>query len=88
MNGSPSQVDVVPSSDEVAASQQITVVPQREGRLYLNVSGSIETETGPMIRATAIPIQVRRAPREQQANGEVRALPNGDTVVSMPLEQD
>lgn len=82
------QVEVVPSSDEVAASQQITLVPQREGRLYLNVSGSIETEAGSMIRAMAIPIQVGSAPREQQVNGEVQIMPDGDTVVSMPAEQD
>ena len=82
------KVEVSPSSDDVPAQQQITVVPQREGRLYLNVSGSIETENGPMIRATAIPIQVGSAPREQQVNGETQEMPDGETVISMPAEEN
>lgn len=78
------EVEVTPSSEEVAASQQITVVPQREGRLYLNVSGSIETEAGPLIRATAIPIQVSRAPRPQQVDAEVGT----DDELSSPADQN
>ena len=64
------KVELSPSSDGTPARQQITVVPQREGRLYLNVSGSIETPDGTVIRAAAIPIQVGSSRREQAVNGE------------------
>ena len=49
------RVEVTLSAEDAPARQQVIVVPQREGRLYLNVAGSIETEAGTMIRAAAIP---------------------------------
>ncbi len=71
------QVEVTPSSDAVAARQQIIVVPQREGRLYLNVSGSVETTDGTLIQASAIPIQVASAPRSGQPSEAEEQTPEG-----------
>jgi hypothetical protein len=68
-------------------AQQITVVPQREGRLYLNVSAEIETATGTMIKTTSIPIQVGSAPPELETNGALIETEEGETVVSMPASQ-
>ena len=68
-------------------SQQITVVPQREGRLYLNVSAEIATADGTMLKSTSIPIQVGSAPPELETNGELVETPEGETVISMPANQ-
>jgi hypothetical protein len=68
-------------------SQQITVVPQREGRLYLNVSAEIETADGTMLKSTSIPIQVGSAPPDLKTNGELVETPEGETVISMPANQ-
>ena len=56
------QVEVRPDPNGAVARQQVTVVPQREGRLFLNVSGTLQGDSGPVIRAAAIPIQVSAAP--------------------------
>lgn len=66
--------------------QQITVIPQREGRLYLNVSAEIETPDGTMMRTVAIPIQVGSAPPDLEVNGELVETEDGEVVVSMPAE--
>jgi hypothetical protein len=39
-------VSLVPIGDEAYSAEQVTVIPQREGRLYLNVSAEIDTEIG------------------------------------------
>lgn len=70
------------------ASQQVTVIPQREGRLYLNVTAEIETESGAMIKAIAVPIQVGNAPPEREVNGELKEDAEGDAIVSMPADDN
>lgn len=68
--------------------QQVAVVPQREGRLYLNVSAEVQTAGGSMIKSMAIPIQVGSAPQQPRTNGELKTGPDGETVISMPAEQN
>ncbi len=60
--------------------QQVRVIPMREGRLYLNVSASIETERGSMSTVTAIPIQVGDAPRVLERNGETQTDAEGNLI--------
>jgi hypothetical protein len=60
--------------------QQVTIIPQREGRFYLNVSASLETEDGTISTVTAIPIQVGTGSRELQPHGEVQTDENGEAV--------
>jgi len=59
--------------------QQVTVVPQREGRLYINVSAEVQTPGGSMIKSMAIPIRVGSAPVPRQINGELKQGPDGET---------
>ena len=68
--------------------QQVAVVPQREGRLYINVSAEVQTPGGPMIKSMAIPIQVGNAPVQPQINGELKEGPDGETVISMPAQEN
>lgn len=70
------------------STQQLAVVPQREGRVYVNVSAEVQTPGGSMIRSLAIPIKVGEAPEQATAPGEVKEAPDGETVISMPAEED
>ncbi|HEX2139118.1 MAG TPA: hypothetical protein VHG33_05340 [Woeseiaceae bacterium] len=72
-----------------AQTRQVTVVPQREGRLYLNVTAEVETADGAMLKSMAIPIQVGSAPGQQQQeqNGEVKQDSDGETIVSLPADE-
>lgn len=72
-----------------AETRQVTVVPQREGRLYLNVTAEVETADGAMLKSMAIPIQVGSAPGEpvQEQNGEVKEDAEGETIVSLPADE-
>jgi hypothetical protein len=76
----PSSVRMVPATNEVSFRQQVSMIPQREGRFYLNVSASIEAENGTISTVTAIPIQVGSGARELQQNGDVQVDENGDAV--------
>ena len=74
--------------DERIAGQQVTVIPAREGRLFLNVTAHLQTETGSLQTVTAVPIQVGSAPRELQQNGVVTTDQNGELIREMPASND
>jgi hypothetical protein len=76
----PTSVRMEPAANERTFNQQVTVVPQREGRFYLNVTASYETENGTMSTITAIPIQVGTGTRELEEHGEVQIDGDGDAV--------
>ena len=83
----PATVRMEFAADESACSQQVTIVPQREGRFYLNVSASFETAEGTMSTVTAIPIQVGTGTRELQQHGEVELDDDGNAVRVLTNEQ-
>ena len=70
--------------DERTAGQQVTVIPAREGRLFLNVTAHMQTDTGSLQTVTAVPIQVGAAPRALQENGTVTTDENGELIREMP----
>jgi len=76
----PANVRMEPAGVDTAFTQQVTVIPQREGRFYLNVSAYFETVDGTMSTVTAIPIQVGVGSRELQPHGEVQTDENGEAV--------
>ena len=76
----PSEVEVAPAANEDYISQQVTVVPQREGRLYLNVGTSVETDDGSMSSVIAIPLQVGEGARTIEEQGEVQVDENGEAI--------
>ena len=84
----PARVSIAASNDVAPSQQQVRVIPMREGRLFLNVSASVETEGGLMSSVTAIPIQVGSAPREIQDNGEVLRDENDELIHSLPASED
>lgn len=66
---------------EPASRQQVRVIPMREGRLYLNVTAKVQTETGTLSTAAAIPIQVGAAPKRViEEHGELATDENGEAI--------
>lgn len=78
---------VAPSAGE-QGQQQVTVVPLREGRLFLNVAATVETAEGSMSTVTAIPIQVGDRRREPVENGRLETGENGDSVRVLSGSED
>ena len=84
-------IAVSPSLDEGErgfAAQQVTVVPLREGRLFLNVAAELETETGTFSSGTAGPINVGAAPRQPAENGTVTTDESGELLRSLPARTE
>lgn len=83
----PASVNLSPADGQDFISQVVTVVPQREGRLYLNVSASVETEQGSQSMVMALPIQVGKGARvDLQENGELSTDEQGDAVRALPAK--
>ena len=87
-NAQSERVSLVPVGDETFSAEQVTVIPQREGRLFLNVSAEIETELGMMAKVMAIPIQVGSFRATPQVNGELITGDDGEALLSMPAKED
>lgn len=86
--GQSDSVSISPSAANEIVAQQVTVIPLREGRLYLNVAAVVETEAGSMQTVTAVPIQVGPAPRQATENGKVIVDEDGNRIRSLPATED
>ncbi len=84
----PESLSVAPAEDDGSRPQQVIIIPLREGRLYLNVAASIDTENGSLSTVTAIPIQVGEAPRSVQQNGVVGTDENEEAIRSLPAQEN
>lgn len=82
------RVSLVPVGEQGYSAEQVTVIPQREGRIFLNVSAEIETEMGMMAKVMAIPIQVGSLRPAPQLNGELTTGEAGEALISMPAKED
>ncbi|MCP5090889.1 MAG: hypothetical protein GY949_08190 [Gammaproteobacteria bacterium] len=76
----PSEVELAPAANDDFIGQRVTIVPQREGRHYLNVAASVETDNGSMSSIMAIPIQVGGGGRELIEHGEAQLDENGEPI--------
>ena len=81
-------VSLVPIGDQAYSAEQVTVIPQREGRLFLNISAEIDTEIGKMSKVMAIPIQVGSVRPTPQVNGELTTGEDGEALISMPAKEE
>ena len=59
-----------PSSDDGTIRERVTVIPQREGRLFINVSASRSDDSGSRTSAISIPIHVGNDDTSTGAQGE------------------
>jgi hypothetical protein len=74
--------------EERQAGHRVTVVPAREGRLFLNVTAQMQSDTGSLQTVIAVPIQVGAAPRQLQENGVVTTDGNGELIREMPASEN
>ncbi|MGI9222125.1 MAG: hypothetical protein ACR2QS_13935 [Woeseiaceae bacterium] len=87
--GQSNSVSISPTSANEVVAQQVTVIPLREGRLYLNVAAVVATEEGTMQTVTAVPIQVgAAAPRQASENGRVITDEQGNRIRSLPATEN
>lgn len=77
-----------------AGREQLRIIPQREGRHFINVSVEIETEAGPVIRSLSIPVDVaglganlQNGLPEQPRLPPVETDPAGEAVIPMPARE-
>ncbi len=84
----PQRIEVSIADNERSAARQVTVVPLREGRLYLNVTAEIETDNGVVLKSIAVPIAVGQSAAAPDVNGELRNTAEGETVISMPAREN
>jgi hypothetical protein len=71
---------VARTAPDAVGNEQVTVVPLREGRLYLNVAASVDTGAGSISTVTAIPIQVGNTAGEARENGRLATDDAGEAV--------
>jgi len=76
----PPSVSMAATNNTEPRLQQVRVIPLREGRLFLNVSASLETDAGTISSVVAIPIQVGPAVRQQQEHGTVTTDEDGEAI--------
>ncbi|MEO0997951.1 MAG: hypothetical protein AAFX58_10560, partial [Pseudomonadota bacterium] len=75
-----------PAPGDAAETRRITVIPQAEGRSYLVVNVTVQTDAGPQTKVMSIPVQVGALPPRMQSNGTVTDG-GADAVVSMPAAE-
>ncbi len=80
----PARVLIEPADNENFVVQRVTVVPQRQGRMYLNVAASIDTDDGSQSSIMAVPIQVGEGGRVLEEQGEVVIDEDGQAIRVLP----
>lgn len=64
------------------AEHSVTVVPQTEGRFYLNVFSVANNRGG----ASAIAVQVGKGAVQLKSAGKVQVMPSGERIISVPAQ--
>jgi hypothetical protein len=82
----PSDLRRAPSSDDLIIRERVTVIPQREGRLFINVSASRRGESGSLASSIAIPIHVGNIDTPVREQGETRTG-DGDETARVPTSE-
>lgn len=82
----PASVSIAASTDKAPSLRQVRITPLREGRLFLNVSATVETDSGSISSVIAIPVQVGKAVPRLQENGFVTTDENGELIRVLPAD--
>ena len=69
-----------PSPDDRTIRERVTVIPQREGRLFINVSVSRTDDAGSLMSAISIPIHVGNVDTSIREQGELQTNEDGETT--------
>jgi hypothetical protein len=76
----PRSILATPATNEAFVKERVTLIPQREGRLYLNVSASVETEDGTTSTVISIPIHVGEVSTAPVEHGVIEKDENDESV--------
>ena len=76
----PAAIDAEFADNEKWVDQRVTVVPQREGRIYLNVAAAVDSADGRTMTMMAVPIQVGQGGRDLEEQGEVTTDENDEAI--------
>lgn len=66
--------------NETFVEDRVTIIPQREGRVYLNVEAGVTTEEGRLSTTMAIPIHVGAVDTSPVEHGELETNEDGETT--------
>ncbi len=83
----PASIEAEFAVNDTWVDQRVTIIPQREGRLYLNISASVATDNGRSSTTIAIPIQVGQGGRELEEQGELATDEDGESIRILTSEQ-
>lgn len=76
----PAAIDAKLADNEKWVDQRVTVIPQREGRIYLNVAAAVDGPDGRTMTMMAVPIQVGEGGRDLEEQGEVTTDENDEAI--------
>ena len=76
----PRKLSVAPLAGESFVRERVTVIPQREGRMYFNVSASVKTEDGTTSTVISIPLHVGDVDTGLVEHGELQTDAEGQTT--------
>lgn len=68
------------TANDAFLSERVTVIPQREGRLFLNVSAAVMSEDGRSSAVISIPIHVGAVDTSPVEHGELETNEEGETT--------
>jgi hypothetical protein len=68
------------ADNEKWLEQRVTIIPMREGRIYLNVAASAQAADGRTMTMMAVPIQVGQGGRDLEENGELSTDEDGEAI--------
>ena len=82
----PAQLRKEMAANDRFISERVTVIPQRDGRIYLNIHASVEVEGGTRTQSIAIPLAVGPVSTEVVQSGELQTDPETGERISVGTE--
>lgn len=76
----PRRLTVAPLAGEEIVRERVSVIPQREGRMYFNVSAAVTTEDGTTSTVISIPLHVGDVDTGLVEHGELQTDEEGNTT--------
>ncbi|RZV38361.1 MAG: hypothetical protein EX272_02915 [Chromatiales bacterium] len=76
----PRAMTLAPAESETFIEDRVTVVPLREGRVYINVSAAVETEGGSSSAIISVPLHVGDVDTGLVEHGELQVDEEGETT--------
>lgn len=76
----PRSMTIAPAASESSISNRVTVIPLREGRVYINVSAAVETKDGRSSTVISIPLHVGEVDTGLVEHGSLEINEEGETT--------